>query len=196
MKKRRTKLTMRAKRARTSNKFDLNGFKNALRNMPDRVRPYDHHVIRYRAFESGVAHWKAINAAINSHPGGVLVDIPWLQFWESTRDLNEDDYSQAFSGVWLDDAQTAKDRSRKLTFLRSKGRHHNEVDHIHKPLLQDLRERMDENILAIGRGCAHPIDDFAALCKTPGRVMPIDYMFIRFVLPDEHDATMFKLRWG
>jgi hypothetical protein len=190
MKKRRTYPTLRAR----SQPYKAKAWRGFPSTGPE---GFEDHVLSYELIRDNAARWKATNDAFSSYPdGGEFVDIPWMPFWRSVRDLYEDDFDHQLNDRWLDDADMEKTRRYQLESLRKHGRHHDQITDWHRPLLQALRDRMDSNIIAIGRVCGGPIDNFEAMRKMPGRTVPIDYMYVRFVLPDDHEAVMFKLRWG
>lgn len=198
MKKRRTKPTLRAQReiiarnwkamcrAQRESFEDWRGDRNAL----------DAHVRDYRSAIDICESWQATNRTHSNYPGGECVDIPWMTFWRKHEDLYHDDYDhELWDKGWLDDAFYAKRRLGWIATLRKQGRHKDEIHSYRGSLLDEVRARMEPSVIAIGRYQHGPYQDFERVRRQLPCV-PIDGLHIRFVLPDDHEAVMFKLRWG
>lgn len=211
MKKRRTKLTQRARRA-----LALETVKRMRRRAAAKIKGFDEHVEQYQWAQQ--AFNDRSNGAFESYPNGFIVELPWYQFWSThASTLHEkglDDSVPDFD--WHDDAFFARVMDSMRNLCRSRGRHPDSLRLVPN-VVGELRRHLDEPIIAVGqkrksfdwfRRNAHlrpygrgrrggPPQGGRGTGLNSGPSLPVfETRSILFVLPDEISATLFTLRWS
>lgn len=118
---------------------------------------------------------RKINRKLSTYPHGVIVDIPIQCVWDNLA-LMHVHFSTRRSGGWIDDEVELKSFTEGYE------------------VMSRVREHYGDEVVAVGLHETRVAEEPTPVGRT--RRTFVKKTTIRFVLPDEHEATMFKLRWG